>query len=49
MVGTIAGDIIGSIHEYTTNKSLDFPLFVPDSEFTDDTVSAAMNLIEVGS
>jgi len=39
MLGAIAGDIIGSVYEFTNVKpDMDFPLFVKDSEFTDDTV-----------
>ena len=38
MLGAIIGDIIGSVHEWTGTKSKDFPLFVPRSIFTDDTV-----------
>jgi ADP-ribosylglycohydrolase len=38
MIGVIAGDIIGSIHEHGLMKSIDFPLFDPLSRFTDDTV-----------
>lgn len=38
MLGAIAGDIIGSVHEYSGTKSRDFPLFVPASQFTDDSV-----------
>ena len=38
MLGAIAGDIIGSIHEYSATKSKDFPLFAGGSTFTDDTV-----------
>src|SRR5688500_5380534 len=38
MLGAIAGDIIGSVHERTRTKTKDFPLFVPESTFTDDTV-----------
>jgi len=39
MLGAIAGDIIGSVYEFTNIKpELGFPLFCPDSEFTDDTV-----------
>ncbi|MFM8273833.1 MAG: ADP-ribosylglycohydrolase family protein [Gemmata sp.] len=38
MLGAIAGDIIGSVHEGSDNKNKDFPLFVEDSRFTDDTV-----------
>ena len=38
MIGAIAGDIIGSIHEGAAPQPKDFPLFVPRSRFTDDTV-----------
>ena len=40
MLGAIAGDIIGSVHEFAGTKSADFDLFVPGSRFTDDTVLA---------
>ncbi|MCA1790444.1 MAG: ADP-ribosylglycohydrolase family protein, partial [Thioalkalivibrio sp.] len=38
VIGAIAGDIIGSIHEGAAPQLKDFPLFVPGSRFTDDTV-----------
>jgi len=38
MLGAIAGDIIGSVHEFEGRKTKDFPLFVGKSRFTDDTV-----------
>lgn len=38
MLGAIAGDVIGSIHEGRAAKTRDFPLFTPESRFTDDTV-----------
>jgi ADP-ribosylglycohydrolase len=38
MIGSIAGDVIGSVHEGAGTKTKDFPLFVNDSGFTDDTV-----------
>lgn len=38
MLGAIAGDVIGSVHEYACAKSDRFTLFVPESTFTDDTV-----------
>ena len=38
MIGAIAGDIIGSIHEGEGTKTKDFPLFVEYCRFTDDTV-----------
>jgi ADP-ribosylglycohydrolase len=40
MLGAIAGDIIGSVHEFAGTKSTAFDLFVPESRFTDDTVLA---------
>jgi ADP-ribosylglycohydrolase len=38
MLGAIAGDIIGSVHEHSATKSVDFPLLTRHSTFTDDTV-----------
>jgi ADP-ribosylglycohydrolase len=38
MLGAIAGDIIGSVHEFIGQKRKDFPLFVAESRFTDDSV-----------
>jgi ADP-ribosylglycohydrolase len=38
MLGAIAGDVIGSVHEFRRQKSKEFPLFVAESRFTDDTV-----------
>ena len=38
MLGAIAGDIIGSVHEFTATKTKDFPLFTHRSAYTDDTV-----------
>ena len=38
MLGAIAGDVIGSVHEFDAPKSTDFPLLAPNSRFTDDTV-----------
>jgi ADP-ribosylglycohydrolase len=38
MLGAIAGDVIGSVHEGTRTKTKDFPLLTPESRFTDDTV-----------
>jgi ADP-ribosylglycohydrolase len=40
MLGAIAGDIIGSVHEWTETKTTDFELFHPNAFFTDDTVLA---------
>jgi ADP-ribosylglycohydrolase len=38
VLGAIAGDVVGSVHEFRPLKSKDFPLVVDESEFTDDTV-----------
>lgn len=38
MLGAIAGDVIGSVHEFRRQKTREFPLFVEESRFTDDTV-----------
>ena len=38
MIGAIAGDIIGSRYEGSRANEPDFPLFLPSSRFTDDTV-----------
>ncbi len=38
MLGAIAGDIIGSVHEFIGAKTTSFPLFQPYSQFTDDSV-----------
>lgn len=41
MLGAIAGDIIGSAHEFCPTRTIDFPLFTEASKFTDDTVLSA--------
>lgn len=38
MLGAIIGDIIGSRFEFNNTKSIDFELFTPECDFTDDTV-----------
>lgn len=38
MLGAIAGDIIGSPYEFNNYRAEDFPLFIEESTFTDDTV-----------
>jgi ADP-ribosylglycohydrolase len=38
MLGAIAGDVIGSVHEHGGTKTKNFPLFTDASCFTDDTV-----------
>ena len=38
MLGAVAGDVIGSVHEGARTKTKHFKLFTPESRFTDDTV-----------
>ena len=38
MIGAIAGDVSGSVHEKPPAQPKDLPLVVPGSRFTDDTV-----------
>jgi len=38
MLGSIIGDVAGSIYEFNNIKSKNFPLFIPACKFTDDTV-----------
>lgn len=38
MIGAIAGDVIGSVHEGAGTKTTEFELFDPRCTFTDDTV-----------
>src|SRR2546427_5550877 len=38
MIGAIAGDTIGSVHEFVVTKTTDFVLFHAHCRFTDDTV-----------
>ncbi len=38
MRGTIVGDVVGSVWEGLGRPPYDFPLLLPDSRFTDDTV-----------
>lgn len=38
MIGAIAGDMVGSIYEFYSIKTTEFPLFSPGCRFTDDTV-----------
>lgn len=43
LCGAIAGDIIGSVYEFSPFKSTEFSLFCYSSEFTDDTVMTVAN------
>ena len=38
MLGAIAGDVIGSVHEFTGTKTKDFPLLDPKCFVTDDSI-----------
>jgi ADP-ribosylglycohydrolase len=38
MIGSITGDIVGSVFERNRNKSVDFSQFIPSSRCIDDTV-----------
>lgn len=38
LLGAVCGDTIGSSYEFHPTKNYDFPLFSPQSRFTDDTV-----------
>lgn len=38
MIGAIAGDVIGSVFEWNSTKSVEFDLFHPEATFTDDSV-----------
>jgi len=51
MIGAIAGDMIGSVHEFRPLKTTDFPLFTDESAYTDDTVltvATAAGLLDGG-
>ena len=41
MFGAIAGDVIGSVYEFTGIKTIEFPLFSRETTFTDDSVMTA--------
>lgn len=43
IIGAIAGDIIGSAYEFHPTKSMECPLFTPQTTFTDDTVMTLAN------
>ena len=38
LLGAIAGDVIGSVYEHHGPQTIDFPLFSPASQVTDDSV-----------
>ena len=41
MLGAIIGDVVGSIYEFHNIKTKDFPLFLNNNTFTDDTILTA--------
>lgn len=43
LCGAIAGDIVGSVYEFSPFKSTEFSLFCYSSEFTDDSVMTVAN------
>lgn len=52
MIGSIIGDIAGSIYEFHNIKTKDFPLFTERTQWTDDTIltiSTAKWILEGGS
>ncbi len=52
LLGALAGDVIGSIYEFEHFKSMDFPLFSPNSHATDDsflTLAVADAILKQGS
>lgn len=52
MIGSIIGDIVGSIYEFHNIKTKDFPLFSERAEYTDDsilTIATAKWILEGGS
>ncbi len=38
IIGAVIGDVIGSVYEWNNIKTIDFDLFNPKCDFTDDTV-----------
>lgn len=38
MLGSIIGDIVGSIYEFVNIKTKEFPLFTEEKEYTDDSI-----------
>ena len=38
MLGAIKGEVVGMRFEFYNTNKIDFELFTPDSDFTDDTI-----------
>ncbi len=52
MLGSIIGDIVGSIYEFHNIKTKEFPLFDERCDYTDDsilTIATAKWILEGGS
>lgn len=47
ILGAIVGDVIGSVYEWNNVKSLDFPLFNPETTFTDDSVLTIATMMAI--
>ncbi len=47
MLGSIAGDIIGSVYEWNRIKTTNFPLFQLNSVFTDDSVMTVATAVSI--
>ena len=47
ILGAIVGDVIGSVYEWNNVKSLDFPLFKPETTFTDDSVLTIATMMAI--
>jgi len=45
MLGSIVGDIVGSIYEFANIKTKDFEFFQPEMERTDDSICVSRLLI----
>ena len=40
MIGTVIGDVVGSVYEFDNIRRKDFPLFSEECEATDDSIMA---------
>lgn len=38
MIGAIIGDIVGSSYEFDNTSDYNFPIFIEDDDFSDDTI-----------
>ena len=44
MIGTVIGDVVGSVYEFDNIRRKDFPLFSEECEATDDSIMAEQEL-----